>query len=231
MFALGALVGLSAVGACIGDTCGDSEVFVHDPNEPLVFGHTFSYWSIQWYKWVMPFPPSQSPELDQTGNATQNSQPGGPVYYLAGEHGALAPDRNITMPAYKPVVFPVLNTLVAYFPAQDGPFSFVKETGFAKQAQIEWGPIFDKPVIVEASLDGRPLGIVRDVTPVFDLKIPTENVFHDELKGSGDARAISAGYWVFLLSGFSAGNHTLVFYGHSDNGYFAGATYHIHAYK
>lgn len=176
----------------------------------------------------MPFTGSDALTYDQVGNLIQKSQPQSPLYFLAEEHNALAPDRHLTMPAHKPLIIPVLITLAVRFPAHENPFQWIEnELTFPQQAESLF--VSHKNHTMTATLDGKNLNIIWAATPVFDLNIPNDNFLKDEIHQTGGAKAISEGYWVFL-TGLTPGNHTLSTYGHFP-GYFAGTTYHIRAYQ
>lgn len=180
----------------------------------LFFGHTQTDWVVQWFHWIMPFPSNESPTLDQTGNLTMKYQPKSSIYMLPGEHSSVAPDRHITIPANKPIMMPVLWSIVSTYSPVVGE-SFIQNASafFAK----------DPPSRLFATLDNKPLPIVTITTPVFRLNIPSNNAF--EMEGGGDAWVVSSGYWVFL-NPLSLGNHTLTYVG-ATHDYVNGATFYL----
>jgi hypothetical protein len=180
----------------------------------LFFGHTHTDWVIQWFHWIMPFPSNDSPTLDQTGNLTMKYQPRSPVYMLPGEHAAVASNRHITIPANKPIMMPVLWSIISTYSPVVGK-SFIQNANafFAK----------DQPTRLFATLDNKPIPIVTINTPVFRLNIPSNNAF--EIQGGSDAWVISNGYWVFL-NPLPPGDHTLTYVG-ATHDYVNGATFYL----
>jgi hypothetical protein len=184
----------------------------------LFFGHTTTDWVIQWFHWIMPFPPNDSPTLDQTGNLTMKYQPPNTlVYMLPGEHSAVAPNRHVTIPPDKPIMMPVLWFI-------NGTYSSVVDDSFVRNANEFFAR--EVPTKLFASLDGRPLPITNVTTPVFRLNIPKHTAFgEEEERGGGNAWVISKGYWVFL-DPLTPGNHTLTYLGATHH-YFNGATFYL----
>jgi hypothetical protein len=182
----------------------------------LFFGHTTTDWIIQWFHWIMPFPPNDSPTLDQTGNLTMKYQPNNLVYMLPGEHSAVASNRNITIPPNKPIMMPVLWFI-------NGTYSSVVDDSFVRKANEFFAR--EVPTKLFASLDGKQLPITNVTTPVFRLNIPKQTAFGEEEEHGGDAWLISRGYWVFL-DPLPPGNHTLTYLGATHN-YVNGATFYL----
>jgi hypothetical protein len=184
----------------------------------LFFGHTTTDWVIQWFHWIMPFPPNDSPTLDQTGNLTMKYQPNSIVYMLPGEHSAVAPNRHITIAANKPIMMPVLWFINGtYYSSSVSDESFIRKANEFFDRQV--------PTKLFATLDDKPLPIVNVTTPVFRLNIPKYTAFATEEERGGDAWVISKGYWVFL-NPLSPGNHTLTYVG-ATRDYVNGATFHL----
>jgi len=179
----------------------------------LFFGHTTTDWVVQWFHWISQFPPNDSPILDQTGNLTMKYQPNSLVYMLPGEHGTIAPNRHVSISSNKPIMMPVLFTLVGTFSANQDSLINRANTIFANE----------QPTKLFATLDGKPLPIIPVTTPVFHLNIPSNNSF--EMRGDGTASLISRGYWVFL-NHLPPGNHTLTYVG-ATHDYVNGATFYL----
>jgi hypothetical protein len=182
----------------------------------LFFGHTTTDWVIQWFHWIMPFPPDDSPTLDQTGDLTMKYQPKTQVYMLPGEHSAVAPNRHVTIPANRPIMMPVLWLI-------NGTYANVVDESFVRKANEFFAR--DVPTKLIASLDGKPLPITNVTTPVFRLNLPKHTAFAEKEERGGDAWVISNGYWVFLDT-LPPGNHTLTYVGATHN-YVNGGTFYL----
>jgi hypothetical protein len=137
--------------------------------------------------------------LAQVGN-------NGPVFFVAGSIFGVPTDRTFTVPAGRPIFFPVINNLwietppIVCFP--DFPCALDQITPFITDATD-----------LHATLDGQnllipdALGFRQTSSEFFLIALPDDNLFG----APEDAYpAVSDGYWV-AVEGLSPGPHTLIF--------------------
>ncbi len=75
-------------------------------------GESLAQWTEQWFAWAWnQTPANKNPLLDTTG-AWAGVDNNGPVFFIAGATGALtSADRTFDVPAGKPLLIPILNSL------------------------------------------------------------------------------------------------------------------------
>src|SRR3954470_4456879 len=89
------------------------------PNS-IVAGQSIADWTAAWWTWVLQAPVVTNPLLDTTGHFA-NVNNNGPVFFIAGSQGG-AVTRSFSVPAGKPVLFPLINTFdVESVPSPDNP--------------------------------------------------------------------------------------------------------------
>jgi uncharacterized protein YecT (DUF1311 family) len=76
------------------------------PNQ-LVAGHSQANWSKEYWRWSKSFPPGQGPTDDQSGVRCSSGQPD-KVWFLTGSIASKPVQRQCTIPAGRPIFFPVL---------------------------------------------------------------------------------------------------------------------------
>jgi len=178
----------------------------------------------EWWKWVYSIPCTTAfcpnPVIDTTGDYGAVGQHG-EVWFLAGTFGG-AVTRNVYVPEGSPVFFPVANN--AFFDTPNacgqGPVSFSVEEMRAIVAAVT-----DKAINLSATLDGKPLKIVREQSVVFDLPIPKDNLAEPCAQGIYSP-AVDDGYYV-LLKKLDAGLHTLHFHAEIPPGFVTDVTYKL----
>jgi len=74
----------------------------------------------RWWSWAAAAPDTQSPVADTTGTFCDLNQPDD-VFFVAGTFGETGVRRACTIPAGKPVYFPVLNQVCAVIRGQSVP--------------------------------------------------------------------------------------------------------------
>jgi hypothetical protein len=190
-----------------------------------VAGHSQLFWAQAWWQWALGIPAPNNPFTDTTGaNAGVNNN--GPVFFLAGNFGG-ASTRTITVPAGKPIFFPVINSF--YVPINlDGTFnpspcsspltltcaiqavSFTQAENMA--VQVDGGP----PTGV--SLDNAAMEQHRQTsTSFFTVALPADNVLG--VTGPNDCCAnlwVQDGFYV-TLDDLSVGTHVLHFHGEGQS--------------
>jgi hypothetical protein len=141
------------------------------------------------------------------------------VWFLAGTFGGAA-TRTVYVPEGSPVFFPVANN--AFFDTPNacgqGPVSFSVEEMRAIVAAAT-----DKAINLSATLDGKPLKIVREQSVVFDLPISKDSLAEPCPQGIYSP-AVDDGYYV-LLKKLDAGSHTLHFHSETPPAFFIDVTY------
>ncbi len=183
------------------------------------FGRTYGEWSAKWWQWLFSVPASESPFLGQGEVDCQINQHG-PVVFLAGAPSGTTAVRSCTVPAGKPLFFPVLNGVYRNEPPENLTVAEKRDVleKFFSDTHPGFPADFGFPGVrackVTATLDGAPVNlktpIVRVQSPPFlvdsgdDPVFPPANLIEPE--------AISEGFWV-LLGPLSVGEHTLHFSG------------------
>ena len=178
-----------------------------------IYGKTYGEWSAEWWKWVLAVPGSTNPLVDSTGEFCAEGQDG-KVWYLAGTFGGSA-ERNCSVPAGRPVFFPLLNFL--FICTEPG------ETEAIARESVNSGA--DKIDALEVNLDGKPVPMLRNhraESPAFNTTFPEGNLFGIAPGVYGPS--VSDGYWVMLF--LKPGNHELSFSGKKDD-FELNVTYHL----
>jgi len=187
--------------------------------------------SQQWWQWVVSIPTSGNPQYDIDGSLAQTNN-NGPVFFVAGNFGAPPynpSERTFTVPAGKPLFFPVLNS--ADFEFRDVRPNCIDDPTYLDPAHtsLECALSFISPalepdmVTIHATLDGQLELLTffpshrQTSTSFFDIDLPIGNVFGKDA-GNYPGIAVSDGYWI-ALDGLSPGRHTLVFGGTDGNGF------------
>ena len=183
-------------------------------------GKAYEKLSAEWWKWAESFPVSINPLFDQTGaNAYLGNQE--KVFFLGGVINASGTvTRNITVPAGKPLFFPVVNALwdnvtirppyLGGFPRSE-PLSVPELYALAAQT-------VESASGIHASVDGCSipnLSGYRAQSAPFSYRLPaTDNIyqfFGIDVAGV-IAPAVSDGYWLFLAP-LPVGEHIINFGG------------------
>jgi hypothetical protein len=168
-----------------------------------VEGKTYAEWSAAWWQWALAIKKDRNPILDKDGADAAQGQ-AGPVWFLAGNTGGKT-TRKCTVPAGKPVFFPVVNYVEGDAPdkADDK-----KLLAVAKAAM-------DGAADLTVTLDGKPIAGVdrfRVASAVFTFTGP-EKAADALFEGTaGKNKAASDGYWL-MLKPLATGRHTLHFKG------------------
>jgi hypothetical protein len=168
----------------------------------------YGKFAAEWWKWVYSIPCTAAlcpnPVFDTTGGYGAVGQHG-EVWFLAGTFGGTV-TRNVSVPEGSQIFFPVVNN--AFFNSPNtcgqGPESLSVEEGRAAIA-----PFIDAAINLSATLDGKPLKIVREQSVVFGVALPKDNLF-DFLGFPCTpgiySPAVDDGYYV-LLKKLEAGSH------------------------
>ena len=182
---------------------------VVDPTQ-AVAGMSQLELSQQWWQWALNKPAPSNPVLDTTGGLAQIDN-NGPVFFIAGNAGGLS-KRSFSVPADKPIFFPVMNGVdIEFPPAPDCP----AHPGNPLQCAFDFIPPLKDAIHLHATLDGQDLltfpSFRQTGSSFFTAILPADNLFGFGLP-PGPYDALSDGFWV-ALEGLSPGQHTLVFGG------------------
>ena len=156
-------------------------------------------------KWALGAPASGNPLLDEDGVLAQVGN-NGPVFFVAGSILGAPTVRTFTVPAGRPIFFPVINNLLIETQPPEC-------AGSVACALARVSPFIDDATALKATLDGLNLlatgvsAFRQTSSALFSIALPDDNLFGAP-KGSYDA--VSDGYWV-AVEGLSAGPHTLIF--------------------
>jgi hypothetical protein len=168
-----------------------------------VEGKTQAEWSAEWWKWALAIPKAKNPILDKTGKFAGEGQTAA-VFFLAGTAGGKA-TRECTVPAGKPIFFPVLNG-VEYAPPDKAD---------DKKLAAAVKEFMDRATDMKATLDGKSLGDVtkhRVASAPFAFVGPAKAEDAPFDGAAGKQRAASDGCWI-MLKPLSPGEHVLKFEG------------------
>jgi hypothetical protein len=169
------------------------------------YGATYGELSARWWQWLLSIPAAVNPNLDTTGaNCAQGQYDD--VWFLGGTFGGGSVQRTCTVPAGKPLFFPVINTILFK------PFGYETLLDLRRQAAA----FIDSVSQLHCTLDGLDCfndpSSFRVRSPSFTVIAPPKGVLlPGQLSVPGDTDPIvSDGYWV-LLTPPTPGKHTVTF--------------------
>jgi hypothetical protein len=161
--------------------------------------------SQEWWQWALGAPASRNPLLDEDGSFAQVENDG-PVFFVAGSIFGVPTVRTFTVPAGRPIFFPVINNVFIETPPPECFPSVSCALGKVT-------PFITDATNFNATLDGQSL-LIPSETPFrqtsldfFFIALPDDNLFGAP---ADSYAAVSDGYWV-AVEGLSAGPHTLAF--------------------
>ncbi len=186
------------------------------------YGETYGRWTVKWWRWCLSTPKAINPAVDKTGEHTNINNPSKEVWFLAGkvaDEDRNLPNRFCTIPAGKPILFPVIN-------CEANPLEY-PELNTHQQLLERVKRDEDTIIKEECFLNGSeiPPQRVKSDPSVFELQIDADNIF--SVNGRGSTYASSDGYWVFLKP-LNIGQHIIHFEGSCEYGKLnSGANYRI----
>jgi hypothetical protein len=164
----------------------------------------------RWWQWALEVPVAQSPLLDTTGEFAAVGQ-SGPVWFLAGTWGGGPATRTFTVPAGKPLFFPIANYFAGdalHSPKAGGypppPLDFVRAMCTAAIDPLGLDAL-------SCEVDGVPVPITaqnRGQSIPFSLRLPANNIF--QTAAVTFPACADEGYYV-LLAPLPPGEHTIHF--------------------
>lgn len=186
------------------------------PGAPVIeiqtYGSGYGELSARWWQWLLSIPASVNPLFDNTGQHCAQGQYDD-VWFLAGSFFGSPPvTRACTIPAGKPVFFPLINTVVFK------PFGYETLLDLRRAA----ADIVDTVSTLRATIDGVAIGNLtsfRVRSPSFTVIAPSDGVLppgFTKVPGNSDA-LVSDGYWL-LLSPLKPGKHVLTFHAETNAG-------------
>jgi hypothetical protein len=181
------------------------------------FGASYGELSARWWQWALSIPASINPELDTTGANCGQGQVDD-VWFLAANFGGTSV-RSCTIPAGKPIFFPVINS-VAFKP-------FGYDTLLALRRQN--ADFVDAVSELTCTIDGAAvpnLTKFRVRSPSFTVIAPPQGLLPPgqlSLPANSDS-IVSDGYWL-LLSPLAPGQHEIKSHATTTGGFQLDVTY------
>jgi hypothetical protein len=170
-----------------------------------------------WWQWALATPTNHNPLLDTTGADCAVGQTG-KVWFLAGTFGGGSVQRACTIPKNKQLFFPVVNAVNI-----DTPNVCGQGPDHVSVADLRVFPktFVDNATNLSAELDGASLAFQREVSPVFTVTLPADNIFDSgciaaglgDVPGGKFQPAVDDGVYA-ALDELSPGTHILHF--HAD---------------
>ena len=179
--------------------------------DATVSGLTYGEWSAAWWQWAVSVPAPDSPLLDSSGQYCQVSQ-SGPVWFLAGSFSSTPVTRQCAVPSGQVVLFPIINSICAAEPDVQACASSCVD-GTSKGS-------------LKATIDGadvRGLKNFRAASPLFDIRLPGNNIFG--APPGVYSPSASDGFW--LMVQLPPGNHVLHWEGAFVSGPSAGFSQNV----
>jgi hypothetical protein len=169
-------------------------------------GKTYGELAAAWQQTILPIATSLNPQNDSSGANCQRGNTS-QIFFLAGSLTSTPVTRNCTVPATKPIFFPIINGECSNL--EQPPFFGATDAERATCAQT----LIDGVSIgsLKVTLDGRAvpnLGRFRAASPPFDFTVPADNILG--VPGPASGRSSSDGFWV-LLRPLHRGNHVIHF--------------------
>jgi hypothetical protein len=197
------MLGVVAMSALLTARAGAGVVEPHG----TVAGHTLEDYSAQRWQYATSIPTPDNPLFDDTGAKAHGGQ-SGPVFFLVGKFSTdfvpggppVSATRNITVTDDKFLFFPVLNTIDAGDPVDT-----------ERQINADTVAAYTE---THASVDGVAIADLsdhREISPLFSIDLPAENVFGVAGGGHFDDAAADGIY--LMLEPLSLGQHVINFGG------------------
>jgi hypothetical protein len=212
------LVGIFTMLAGLVGQTGGPMVVTANAAAPVVevqgFGASYGEWAARWWEWALSIPAAQNPILDQTGANCGQGQVGN-VWFLAGTFGGSA-TRNCTIPAGKPLFFPLINN-IGFSPKGNETIIDLRKLA---------ADLINNVDTLTCELDGATcaanLFVFRAQSPIFEAIVRTGGLvapkFYDPM--------VADGYWL-LLAPLAPGPHLLVFGATTSTGFSTSVTYNL----
>jgi hypothetical protein len=201
-------------------------------NAPAVYaphakvrGATLGQWAAEWWKWAFSMPVDNSALFDPTG-AKGYLGDRGKVFFIGGvvsDSGTA--ERTVTVPAGKPIFFPVLNN----------ECSTLEGNGATEAELLACNDFFiGIAKDIYATVDGVPvegLAAHRETSGAFGFTLPENNFlqfFGTNAPAGYHEWSVADGYWL-MLKPLEPGRHDITFGGTFGDpiNFTVGLTYHL----
>jgi hypothetical protein len=161
------------------------------PIDSKPYGSTYSEWTVKWWRWLLEIPKLSSPAFDRVGIRAATNQKNPKVYFLCQtcDKAGSVPNRRITLPDDCSIFMPIINWIS--FPDDDKD----PEELLVANAKERMDVIGDLRISISGKKIKEKLIDYRVTSSVFVCKLPKDNLFG---LPSGNTRAFSDGYWIFL---------------------------------
>ncbi len=219
------MIGCTVLLGVIGSTVGPLAAAASAASPKVVgvqtYGSTYGELSARWWQWAFSIPQAINPISDSSGANCAQGQVDD-VWFLAGSWGGLPVTRWCSIPAGKPIFFPLINN-VAFKPAGSETLLSLRQlaAGFVDSVtkltcKIDYVDCADQWSSFRVrspsfSVIAPPKGMV----PPGNLSVP----------GNTDP-LVSDGYWL-LLSPLAPGVHVLHFGAETSGGFTVDVTYNL----
>lgn len=158
-------------------------------------------WTADWWKWVYSVDETNV-LLDPNGTQIMKYQPDHEAYFLTGAYNSNL-TRNVTVPADKPILLPVLNGI------QWCTNCDVLDTIGLRDKLLKYENINENALHMEATLNGKPIPYVRITSDLFDFEVTDSKVdfIYNRISSIPDNQTdddgrilptVTDGYWVIL---------------------------------
>jgi len=214
----GAGGGMGGAGGGMGGGGSAPSVSIYAPDD-VVAGKNLAQWGAAWWEWALSIPKSTNPMLEGACDQNQPNE----VFFLAGNSTGGQSIRSCTVPAGKPLFFPIVNIIYRMRPEVTCSST---ENSIAYSAQNCWSLYQPTPLLLEidgvsmGNLDAYGLytGLFHDTQPAD----PAEQVFAPPAGPVGanscgipegsPRPAAGNGFWM-AVKPLPPGNHTVRFAG------------------
>ncbi len=186
------------------------------PPHSRPYGKSYAEWSAKWWQWVLSIPASVNPNLDPTGEFSDQGQ-SGPVWFIAGNFGGDV-TRSFNVPAGKALFFPIVNQeWDNYLWLDPDTNSTIEEMRAILRDSI------DGAINLACEVDGVPIRGLKNVLTTryrvesvpFAITLPPDNLYQavgclDCFPGTYSP-AVGDGVYL-MLAPLSVGEHTITFH-------------------
>jgi hypothetical protein len=175
-------------------------------------GASYGEWSARWWQWLLSIPAAVNPNLDSTGANCGVGQFDG-VWFLAGGFGGTY-ERSCTIPAGKPIFFPLINS-VAFKPGGKDTLLDLRKLA---------AEFIDSVNALDCTIDNTACAAnlfqQRVRSPSFTVLAPQKGLIPPgnlSVPGNSDS-LVSDGYWL-LFAPLTAGQHRIVTHAGTTGGF------------
>jgi hypothetical protein len=202
---------------------GSARAGIIPPGDPVA-GISQAALADQWWEWILETPQSVNPLFNDPTGAFAGVNNNGPVFFVAGSGGGGFAQRSFSVPAGKPLFFPLRNAFDLEVPPSLDPKTCLTqpdpyECAIANlKAFVDLDPGSFDPTGLVATLDGIPLdpNLATTYPSYFHISaalmpicLPADSVFGPPFNDFCGA-FVQSGYYM-ALEGLAPGTYTLIF--------------------